>query len=104
MIFILSSYNRNCYSNNVSSTLKLIIIGVLDTAEALNALSELVDDEVTHEQIATVLDEFDKDGNGEIDMSEFAVMVVRSLKVLYLKIEFGYIKHSLLFSPMFYTQ
>jgi len=48
--------------------------GVLDTEEAINALSELVDDEVTHEQIATVLDEFDKDGNGEIDMSEFAVM------------------------------
>ncbi len=82
MIFILSSYDRHCYSNNVSSTLKLIIIGVLDTKEAINALSELVDDEVTHEQIATVLDEFDKDGNGEIDMSEFAVMAVRSLKVL----------------------
>ena len=60
----------------------MIIIGVLDSEEAVKALSELVGDEVTHEQISTILDEFDKDGNGEIDMSEFAVMAVRNLKVL----------------------
>ena len=63
-------------------SLLLIIIGVLDSEEAVKALSELVGDEVTHEQISTILDEFDKDGNGEIDMSEFAVMAVRNLKVL----------------------
>ena len=70
------------YSNNVLSTLSLIITGLLDIDEAIKAISELVDDEVTYEQIITVINEFDKDGNGEIDMSEFAVMAVRNLKVL----------------------
>jgi Ca2+-binding EF-hand superfamily protein len=70
------------YSDNVLSTLSLIITGALDTEQAIKALSELVDDEVTYEQIIAVLNEFDKDGNGVIDMSEFAVMAVRNLKVL----------------------
>ncbi len=40
------------------------------------ALSEVMNTEILHEHIDKLVGEFDKDRNGEIDISEFVVMVV----------------------------
>ena len=58
--------------------LLLIYTGTLDYKELQAALSEVMMTEVTLEHVQMVSAEFDKDGNGAIDMSEFAMMVVRT--------------------------
>lgn len=49
--------------------------GLLDFKEIQTALSSVTKSKVTFEQVLTLLKEFDKDGNGKIDMSEFVMMV-----------------------------
>jgi Ca2+-binding EF-hand superfamily protein len=56
----------------------LIHKGTLDHKELQAASSEVMMKEVTSELVQMVCAEFDKDGNGTIDMSEFAMMVVRT--------------------------
>lgn len=48
--------------------------GLLDSKQLMLALSELTDSEVTWEDTTTILKEFDKDGSGAIDISEFTIM------------------------------
>lgn len=48
--------------------------GILNQSELRDALTELAGEEVTWEETAIILDEFDKDGNCAIDISEFMIM------------------------------
>ena len=51
-------------------------IGSLDVSELKDALSDAMKMEVPYHQVQELLDEFDKDGNGSIDISEFTMMTV----------------------------
>jgi len=52
--------------------------GTLNYKELQAALSEVMMTEVTFELVQIVCAEFDKDRNGVIDVSEFAMMIVRT--------------------------
>ena len=56
----------------------LLRIGFLNPDDLIEALSEVLDYEVTHKHTSTLMNEFDKDRNGKIDISEFAMMTVSS--------------------------
>ena len=51
-------------------------IGTLDASELKDALSDAMKMEIPYHQVQELLDEFDKDGNGSIDISEFTMMTV----------------------------
>jgi len=50
--------------------------GTLDAEQLGIALSEIMDTEVLYEQIDILLREFNKSGNGKLDISEFVMMMV----------------------------
>ena len=51
--------------------LYILLIGILDRGELRRAISDVMGEEVDTNHIEILLQEFDKDENGEIDFSEF---------------------------------
>lgn len=66
-------------STNIFCLLSNILVGYLCLDELKEALSDSLNAEVTWKHVRMVREEFDKDGDGRIDMSEFVIMRVSAL-------------------------
>ena len=51
--------------------INILLIGILGRGELQRAVSDIMGQEIDTNHIEIILQEFDKDGNGEIDFSEF---------------------------------